>query len=377
MDRGAIEGELRAKSRRDLIALASELNIAGRHRMRKRELTEAIVLTRIYRSLPESPEAVRFLTRKDLLWLCDLAGIRAKKRSKKSALVQAIEAAIAGKRSVEKPESPRPRFGEQERVEESKFHTALAAHEFPTGPGDLPDSYGETRVVLLPVDPYLVHVYWDVASGELEGAKKPLGEDYRRAQATLRFYDITYIMFDGTNAHSSFDVDIELQARNWYVHLWSPEKSYCVDLGFRTEDGRFVSIARSNIVETPRAMPSIRVEERYMLVEGDYERVEIVPLPMEYGIAPSRGAPTRAEVREEQVGIERIETGEARGIADAAEILRRKLAELYRFRRWGKPPSQPGLPLTQSLPPPLEEEDYFDLTEMSERKFTAGISSKG
>lgn len=265
---------------------------------------------------------------------------KVKKRSKKS-----------GKRAVEKPESPRPKFGEQERVEEAKFRPVRALREVPIEPGDLPDSYDETRVVLLPVDPYLAHVYWEVAPGELEKAKSHLGEDAQQAQATLRFYDITHIIFDGSNAHSFFDVDIELQARNWYVHLWSPEKSYYADLGFRTEDGRFVPIAQSNVAEIPRAWPLGRGEERYMLVTGNYERVEIIPPP-----SPFKG---------EGMG----------GGVNSAEILRRKLAEFYRFRRWGKPPLQPELPPTQSIHAPPEEERYVDLTELSERQFTAGVSS--
>ncbi|MBZ5622134.1 MAG: DUF4912 domain-containing protein, partial [Acidobacteriia bacterium] len=39
------------------------------------------------------------------------------------------------------------------------------------------------------------------------------------------------------------------------VHLWSPEKSYVVDLGYRTEEGEFLRVARSNIAEVPRVGP--------------------------------------------------------------------------------------------------------------------------
>lgn len=283
----------------------------------------------------------------------------------------------SGKRAVKNPKAPWPQ----------RFRPVQAPREAPIEPGDLPDSYGDTKVVLLPVDPYLVHVYWDVAPGELEKTKTHLGEGPQHVQATLRFYDITSIIFDGSNAHSVFDVDIELQARNWYVHLWSPERSYCVDLGFRTKDGRFVPIARSNVAETPRAWPLERGEERFMLVTGNYERVEILPQQIGCRISnlqpptssiPHPASHIRSAGQTEHDAAEKerpTEPQRARPI-DSAELLRRKLAEFYRLRRWGKPPLQPPFPPTRSLLDPLEEGSHLDLTEISERKFTAGLSSK-
>ena len=174
-------------------------------------------------------------------------------------------------------------------MEESSSETLESPRELTSEPGDLPDSYGETRVVLLPVDPYLVHVYWEVTFVELEKAKDKLGDEYGRSQTVLRCYDITNIIFDGTNAHSSFDVHIDLKAKNRYVSLRSPDKSYFVELGFKTEDSRFYPIARSNIAETPRARPAPKSDEHYMLVAGDYDLVEAVPAPID--VQPHKIAP--------------------------------------------------------------------------------------
>src|SRR5207249_9749123 len=97
-------------------------------------------------------------------------------------------------------------------------------------------------------------------------AQDALGAEMEGARAVLRFYDISLIHFDGTNAHHTFDIDIGLEARGWYVHLWAAEKSYCADLGFVARTGRFHAITRSNIVHTPRAGVSARDEERWMRV---------------------------------------------------------------------------------------------------------------
>ena len=106
-----------------------------------------------------------------------------------------------------------------DKVEESKSQPLESHWKLTLQPSELPDSYGETKVVLLPVEPYLLNVYWDVFFTELEKAKHQLGDEYGRSQAILRCYDITNIISDGTNAHSFFDVRIDLLAKNWYVHL--------------------------------------------------------------------------------------------------------------------------------------------------------------
>ena len=116
----------------------------------------------------------------------------------------------------------------------------------PSFNGTLPAGYGKTRIVLLPVDPYLVHVYWEV-SGSGTGFVKALVEaGALRPQAILRFHDVTAMPVGGVRAEGSFDVEVGIESRNWYVRLLSPEKSYVVDLGFRGRDGSFHRIARSN-----------------------------------------------------------------------------------------------------------------------------------
>src|SRR6266536_941209 len=142
--------------------------------------------------------------------------------------------------------------------------------------GDLPAFWEESTVIALPVNPYLIHAYWYVDNGDLERARRRM--DDRRIQSALRFYDITdRVSREG--ARASFDVDIRLEAGNWYVHLWSPARSYYADLGLKTEDGRFYPLARSNVVQTPRAFPSDKVEERYLKVEGEHARAETLPAP--------------------------------------------------------------------------------------------------
>lgn len=199
------------------------------------------------------------------------------------------------------------------------------------------------------VDPYLVYAYWSAAPGA----------DDPQAQAALRFHDIS--------DSSSFDVDVDLRARNWYVHLWSPERTYVVDLGLRREDGGFIALARSNVVETPPAWPRLTVEEAATLVEPDSPRAEAAPRT-EAPAAVAAVPPEPAEAPAPEVAAEAPAGQAAPAVpkpVTAGEVLERKLAEMAALRE------QP-LPGT---PAPAGQEAYSDLTDLSEEEYRSGASS--
>ena len=219
---------------------------------------------------------------------------------------------------------------------------------------DLYEEYCESRVVLLPVEPYLIHAYWDVTSNDIEKAKQRLGDDYGQSQAVLRFYDVTNIIYDGTNAHGFFDVDIDLQAKDWYVDLWSPDKSYFVDLGFKTGDGFFLSIARSSVAKTPCAWPAPKVDEHYMLVAED-----------------AKNGLSKIKVPEEPICDDLIEAGKAEV---KAEI--RKVEPLKEKEGPEEDKNARTINLPKSIQAQFEKRVDFDLTEMSEKGLALGISSE-
>lgn len=265
-----------------------------------------------------------------------------------------------------------PRFGDYERVEEAKFHPAGGPAPQPLEPRDLPESYGQTRIVLLPVDPYLVHAYWEITPSRLEEVRDSLSDVHQEARGTLRFYETPGMVSGAANGRGRFDVDIDLQARNWYIHLWSPEKSYCVELGLRAEDGGFVALARSNVVQTPPAWPAVSAEDRYMLVETEQRGTVDIPSPLD-SIAAQATTGALPETR----GLDLA--GAASHVTarppDSAEILRRKLAELLTFRGWAGPDRRLEEPARPDLAVSNREEAGVDLTEISENKLAFGISS--
>ncbi len=151
---------------------------------------------------------------------------------------------------------------------------------------ELPDRYGLTELVVMVVDPFHLFAYWEVTPESLRQALDSLGAEMDGARAVIRMYDVSLIHFDGTNAHHTFDIDIGLEARGWYVPVWTAEKSYCADLGFVARTGRFHAITRSNVIHTPRAGASHLTEERWLRVRFVRRRKPDPARPLEFVPAP-------------------------------------------------------------------------------------------
>jgi hypothetical protein len=153
------------------------------------------------------------------------------------------------------------------------------------------------------VDPFKLYAYWELTPRDERTAKQTLGDPATETAWVLRFYDVTSIDFDGTNAHSWFDVSIDLLPGNWYVDLWVAEKTYCAELGPRASDGHFQGIVRSNFLQTSRAGVSSLYEPRMLRVEGAFETIEPVadpaspasPPPVGGGSELPLGEPAQAE----------------------------------------------------------------------------------
>jgi hypothetical protein len=100
-------------------------------------------------------------------------------------------------------------------------------------------------------------------------------------------YDVTFIDFNGTNAHGSFDIEITPQARNWYINLWSPGKSLCAELGLAHPEGTFASLVRSNVIQTPPAWASPNTEERWVRPEREQAGHFLLQAPTPADVAAS------------------------------------------------------------------------------------------
>lgn len=135
---------------------------------------------------------------------------------------------------------------------------------------EIPSSYNDTKIVLMVRDPYWLHTYWSINPSAIEYINANFRQ-WNQIPLILRVYDITGAhTFDGSNSNYYFDIHINQEANNWYIHVGGPNRSFCVDLGFIQDNGAFYTITRSNIVTTPRDNVSEIVDEEWMSIEEDF-----------------------------------------------------------------------------------------------------------
>jgi hypothetical protein len=126
--------------------------------------------------------------------------------------------------------------------------------------GELPWSYGEDTLVLLPREPTSLFAYWDQAEATLQGAFRAL----ERPRVQLWLW-----ARDGDGWERVRVVDLALESRGWYLHDLAPGRSYRAEL--RAVDGareRAVGPG-SGEVALPPVGPSPIVEDRFVRLSWD------------------------------------------------------------------------------------------------------------
>ena len=192
----------------------------------------------------------------------------------KEKLNKMTQKKLAKKSRREAEKKPQIAIHEEAKIEEAKFYTGpQVPKKYPFFAQELPSDYGQDKIVLQIRDPWWIHAYWELTHNTLDRLRQELGDSFYQAKRALRIYDVSHIIFDGTNAHRYFDIEINDQANNWYIDTASPGRSWCLDFGLKLPDGRFITIMRSNTVQTPLDGPSWITDEEWMVPEDMFARL--------------------------------------------------------------------------------------------------------
>ncbi|OQZ02206.1 MAG: hypothetical protein B6D35_01650 [Candidatus Brocadia sp. UTAMX2] len=149
---------------------------------------------------------------------------------------------------------------------------------------ELPEDYGDNRVVLMVRDTECLFAYWELRKEILDNILSTLGSMAHSAKIVLRVYDVTDVLFNGNNAHTYFDIEVTDGTRSWYIHTGKPNRSFYADIGFITPNGTFRLVARSNPVKTPPSGVSEVIDETWMSIEALYAEISA---PDEFGSSAS------------------------------------------------------------------------------------------
>jgi len=141
----------------------------------------------------------------------------------------------------------------------------------PQAPRDLPDEYGDTKLVLLVRDPEWVYAYWELSQDTRRHFQLP--DNGSEKNLVLRLFKISGRNWPDEPAHYFFDIEVGSGARSWYVQLPEANENWCAEIGLFDEQSIFVTVCRSNVINTPRNSISDHVDSEWMTVEESFEKI--------------------------------------------------------------------------------------------------------
>ncbi|MEG4809740.1 DUF4912 domain-containing protein [Microcoleus sp. F8-D3] len=254
------------------------------------------------------------MTLRQLRRVASECGVSRYSRMRKSQLLASIQEIQRTKFSY----SPSRKLEAQEAVEAAKFElgqedrTGGSLSSVDEGLADLPNGYGESRVVLMPRDPEWAYTYWDIPNDRKEEMRRQGGQ-----QLALRIYDVTDVNLDTQSPHSIQEYPCDEMAREWYVPIPVSDRDYAIDIGYRCADGRWLVLARSSEVRVPPVYPSDWIEDQFITLDWEEELqgktfAELVPPAKKMAQAGNGAGFSTGNALYEQIF----------GMAESAEALR-------------------------------------------------------
>jgi len=248
-------------SLKELREEAKKRNIKYYYRFRKNELIE--ILKKEDLKNIDKDEIIEIISSNspmaEIRKIAAILGIKLSRNMKKIEIIECIRNKVGSKRNVkvERKSGVYPsssKFKDETQPETQEQLLQIKTEEPPNRIPNLPDTYNKDKLVCLPVNPHWIHIYWDFSKETIEKLKK-------FKNATLRVYDVTYIIFNGKNAHRVFEVDIDpIEVKKYYFNVPSARANYIAEIGFKRGD-EFIPLLRSNFVETPPDSPGNLREE--------------------------------------------------------------------------------------------------------------------
>jgi hypothetical protein len=131
---------------------------------------------------------------------------------------------------------------------------------------------GKDRIVAMVRDPYWLQCYWELTRKAIQRAEAALSQDWHTAKPILRLLDVSSRDITSSSELVVRDIPIHGGCNNWYIDVRNPPRSYRVDIGYISKRGQFYALGRSNVVTTPRAGVSDRIDENWSDI--DYQKAD-------------------------------------------------------------------------------------------------------
>ena len=247
--------KLKTRTVKDLAAMAKRKRVPGWHSMRKGELVKALVKR-------ARAEAARAARKKSSAGSKGAAKARSGKRGAKAGRNSGRSRAAGKAKSVRC----------EKRLSQIKASLARAKDLAYDRSGN-GNGYTKDRLVVMVRDPYWLHAYWELTRPSIDRARVAMGQHWHGARPILRVSEVTR---DGTTSSTRKvlrDIEIHGGVNNWYVDVDDPPRTFQLDIGYLRPDGKFLCLARSNVVSTPRTTSVDTVDGNWADVARDFDRI--------------------------------------------------------------------------------------------------------
>ncbi|MBS0263459.1 MAG: DUF4912 domain-containing protein [Planctomycetes bacterium] len=211
---------LKLRSRKNLADMAKQNGIAGWHSMTKTELVQALVRkARAKRATAPSGAGKRDA---EMARLGARVGKKPIKNGQKSAATNG-----------QTPDS----------IARSRDLSTSGARKGRTGRTNYLDA--------VPAEAQWIRLHWDLTRDTIRRAESRLGVDWHAAVPALRLFVVAVDDVNNVTESTVKDVRIDAGINTWFVHVPADARSYRVHIGYKTANGQFYALAKSNVCSMP------------------------------------------------------------------------------------------------------------------------------
>jgi glycosyltransferase involved in cell wall biosynthesis len=136
-----------------------------------------------------------------------------------------------------------------------------------------PIAQNEDAISFLMVNPHLGYLTWHIREQSVNILRAKHGGAFANAALVMRVYDVTDILFEGSNAHMFFDIDVGKRSGNYYFGVDRLGRNYLAEIGLRNMQGVFYPLDRSNTAFFDRDRPSGNYQARGLFVGNAPNRI--------------------------------------------------------------------------------------------------------
>ena len=140
---------------------------------------------------------------------------------------------------------------------------------------ELPEGYGDSRIVLMARDPQWCYTYWDAPNDHRQALRNQGGQQF-----ALRLYDITDLDLTTQKPHSLQQYACDETARDWYLAIPVSDRDYMAEIGYVTAVGGWLVLARSNSVLIPPVYSSDWHDDQFKAIEWEDKIVDSIFLQL-------------------------------------------------------------------------------------------------